>query len=271
MQQLWGLTGPQFLVVYSAALVASILLAVVPRYAYVSGAREDLTYYQLGFLLGGTGRVLLLGCHELLQSGSVDRLPGGGLSTDPGFTARDPLQGAIVEVMSGSGTWQERVDKLHSDPVIDELKAELRASGLMLSRRSLKLLWAAVFVPIAIWFAGLARVINEAVEHQPSGDLITLLLISFFVIPVVWILALRRGVLATAKGAALVARIRRSHAEEGRAGNDPGTMDFHMTGIAVIGLGAADIGLRRLVGKARTNDAGLNTSGQNWLTRDPND
>ncbi|HEY4456435.1 MAG TPA: TIGR04222 domain-containing membrane protein [Pseudonocardiaceae bacterium] len=270
MQQLWGLTGPQFLIVYSAAFAASILLAIVPKYAYVFGARGKLTHYQLAFLLGGTGRVLLLGCAELLESGRVDRLPGGRLRMERDFTARDPLQRAIVKVMSVSAPWQERVAKLRRDPVIDELKAELRASGLMLSRGSMELLRVAALLPIAIWFAGLARAINEAIVHQPSGDLITLLLISFFVIPLVLTLVLRRGALVTAKGAALAGRVRRNHAEEERAGNDPGTIDFRLTGLAVIGLGAADIGLRRLVGKARKNDAGLNTSGESWLTRDPN-
>lgn len=267
--QPWGLSGSEFLAVYSTVFVVSVLLLIVPRYTFGFGAEGTLTYYQAAFLIGGAGRVLLTGCADLLESGRAWRAQVGGLAKEGDFTAGGSIEAAIVEVMSAAAPWHDRTNRLRRDPAIDELKAELRASGLMMTQAGGRYWRAAVFLPVVIWLVGVARMINDAIVHQPIGDLITLLLISMVAVTVLYNRVMYLGVYATPRCAVLIRRLRRGYAEEARAGNDPGTIDFYLTGVALIGLSAANVQLRKLVGKATKYNAGLGTDGDSWLTSDP--
>ncbi|HJP78002.1 MAG TPA: TIGR04222 domain-containing membrane protein [Pseudonocardiaceae bacterium] len=262
MQQPWGLSGPQFLGVYSAAFVATVLLVVGIRYGAGLLAKGRLTTYQAAFLIGGTERVLIAGVFELLANVHVHRSRDGRLTSGRGFTARDPLQAAIARNMAVSAKWSDRVAKLKASPAIEDLQSELRESGLLLTPAGSVWWSAALLLPIVVWVTGLVRLINGANAHRPVGDLIVLLLGSAIVVIALLGRIKRRGVWSTPRGAALVGRLRSRHqySSEGQGGRQ-----MQLTGIALLGIVAAGTAVQSLAGSAVGSGAGLGTPGGNWL------
>jgi uncharacterized protein (TIGR04222 family) len=262
MQQPWGLSGPQFLGVYSAAFVVTVLLVVGIRYGAGLLAEGHLTTYQAAFLVGGTERVLTAGVFELLADVHVHRSRDGRLTRGRGFTARDPLQDAIARNMAVSAKWSDRVAKLKASPAIEDLKKELRESGLLLTPAG-AVWWSAVLLlPIAVWVTGLVRLINGANLHRPIWDLFWLLMGSAIVVITLLGLIRRRGVWSTPRGAALVGMLRSRHQHSSES---QGRREMQLTGVVLLGVAAAGTGVQSLAGSAIRSDGGLGTPGGNWL------
>jgi uncharacterized protein (TIGR04222 family) len=269
MQQPWGLSGPQFLGVYSAAFAASVALVLAIRrvLGQRSAARFDrpLTPYELAFLAGGTDRVLLIGAHELLASGRVHRSRDGRLTRDGDFTANDPLRNAIARIMSAPTAWSVREAEFRLDPAINDLKGTLLASGLVMTARGRRWWLATLLLPVAVWVVGLARVINGAELHLPVADLIMLLIVSAAVVPVLYFAILRRGIWATPVAAALVARLRRQHRWQQRERRRRGAFEAPLAGIAALGVVAASGAMLNLMNAGPEFSADVGNSGGGWL------
>jgi uncharacterized protein (TIGR04222 family) len=266
MQQPWGLSGPQFLVVYSIALPVSALFVVGVR-ALVGrlGRREigrSLTPYEVAYLAGGADRVLIVGAAELMSSGQVHRSRDGRLTTDSGYRFRAPIEKAVARNMRVGASWADRSRKFSEDPTLRDLVARLRADGLVLTGRG-RLLWSALLlVPIAVWVTGLIRAINGVRLGRPATDLIVLLILSAGAVVLFLIWWARRTFWPSARGALLLRRMRRRYTSGGDQRDGYRTIaGIPLTTIAVLGVAAVgDSALLGLIsGPASLNSCSLSS------------
>ena len=151
MSQPWGLSGPQFLVIYgvgtAVVLVVPFLLRLLIRFVSSADAGRQLDPCEVGYLAGGPTRAAQVVVTDFVASGAV-RVDSSGRVTGADRAA---------------------------------IKARLRAEGLMVSsaRAAMVLivslaLWAALFV------TGGLRLAEGAHNHRPTGDLQGLVVLSVF-------------------------------------------------------------------------------------------
>jgi uncharacterized protein (TIGR04222 family) len=219
MDQPWGLSGPQFLLVYGAGLVVALaapsLLRLLIR--WVPGARFDrqLGACEAGYLAGGPRRAAEVVIAELVSRGA--------LRVDSTGRVRVADQSALGEWpgVRPDGTrvsmLQQQIARMPDMVVIGQ---RLRAEGLLLSRARALAVWLA---SLALWaallVAGALRLAEGAHNHRPTSVLQGLFILS----AIAGVFQLRRLSKSirdarTALGARVLRRLR---AAQRRAGRQP--------------------------------------------------
>lgn len=194
MSQPWGLSGPQFLVIYGAgaavALVAPFLLRQLIRAFSGGNADSQLDPREVGYLAGGPARAAQVVIADFLSSGAL-RVNSSGRVTVAHQAAFGQQSAFLTEGTTGTANpfWDLQLPagifvhqlqgKIARRPAIKAVKARLRAQGLLVSRARVitvsavsLLLWAALFT------AGGLRLAEGAHNHRPTGDLQSLVLLS---------------------------------------------------------------------------------------------
>ena len=188
MSQPWGLSGPQFLVIYGVGIAVVIavpsLLRLLIRLVSSADAERELDPYEVGYLAGGPTRAAQVVITDLVASGAV-RVDSSGRVTVADRAAFDrqsafltagadpPQLGILVHQFQA---------KIAGLPGITAIRARLRAEGLLVSAARAAMvrivslaLWAALFV------TGGLRLAEGAHNHRPTGDLQGLVVLSAFV------------------------------------------------------------------------------------------
>ena len=241
MSQPWGLSGPQFLVIYgvgtAVVFVVPFLLRLLIRFASSADAGRPLDPYEVGCLAGGPARAAQVVIADFAASGAV-RVDSSGRVSVADRTAFerqsafltagvDPrqlggLRGSILEGVTGVATpfpelWmpagvsvhqlQGKIERL---PAIAASKARLRAEGLLVSRARTAMVW---IVSLSLWtalfVAGGLRLAEGSRNHRPISDLQSLVILSALACLVSLVAngKLLAG-LTTFRGAGLVRRLR---------------------------------------------------------------
>jgi uncharacterized protein (TIGR04222 family) len=241
MSQPWGLSGPQFLVIYgvgtAVVTVVPFLVRLLIRSVSSAGADRQLDPYEVGYLAGGPTRAAQVVIADFVASGAV-RVDSSGRvygadqaaferqsaflaeGADPGQLGgmRDRILAGVTGVaplfaelwMPAGLSVHQFQGKIAGLPGMAAIKARLRAEGLLVSsaraamvRMMSLMLWAALFV------TGGLRLAEGAHNHRPTGNLQGLVVLSAFVclfsLAANWS---RLANLTTFRGARLVRRLR---------------------------------------------------------------
>ena len=196
MSQPWGLSGPQFLVIYgvgaAAIVVVTFLLRLLIRFGSSADAGRPLDPCEVGCLAGGPARAAQVVIADFAASGAV-RVDSSGrvsLADRAAFDRRceflrDGVTGAATpfsELWLPAGVSVHQFQgKIAQLPAIAAIRARLRAEGLLVSPARAAMvrivslaLWAALFV------TGGLRLAEGARGHRPIGDLQGLVVLSAF-------------------------------------------------------------------------------------------
>jgi uncharacterized protein (TIGR04222 family) len=189
MGQPWGLSGPQFLGVYAAAIAAAIIIVLLFRRAMrtVPGAfpATELSPYEVGYLSGGPRRAAEVIIAELAGTGAL-RVDSRGRISEAVRSIHGVRSGQFAD--SFSRLWPhamppggERVarvrDRLSAHPRVSGIGADLRARSLLISRARLTRLRIVTVAVIAVLLiAGIARIIEGAGNHRPVSYLVMLVI-----------------------------------------------------------------------------------------------
>ena len=225
MSQPWGLSGPQFLVIYGVAtavvMVVPFLLRLLIRFVSSADADRQLDPYEVGYLAGGPARAAQVIIADLVSSGAV-RVDSSGRVSVADRAAFGRQSAFLSEGATGAATpfpelWMPAGVSVHQFqskiaqlPAIAAIRARLQAEGLLVSPARAAMvrivslaLWAALFV------TGGLRLAEGAHNHRPINELTGLVVLSAFVclfsLAANWS---RLANLTTLRGAGLLRRLR---------------------------------------------------------------
>jgi uncharacterized protein (TIGR04222 family) len=182
------LSGPQFLVVYGVAFVASMVFALVVRLlvsrigsrAAGRGAGE-LSVLQAACLAGGWLRVLDTTIAGLAMWGALHVGRRGQLAAVPGAPLVEPIEPMVWPLAQFPCTRQRVQKRLRSVPVRRAVERDLLDRGLLLGRVRARVHRWVLLLPFAVVVVGVVRLLNGLSLHRPVGDLVAELVFSGFV------------------------------------------------------------------------------------------
>ena len=256
MSQPWGLSGPQFLVIYgvgtAAVVVVPFLLRLLIRFGSGAGADRQLDPYEAGYLAGGPTRAAQVVIADFVASGAVRVDSSGRVNVaDRAAFGRQSafLSGGVAGAAASSPglslpagitvhQFQGRIAQL---PALAAIRARLRGEGLLVSQaRAAIVLIVSLTLWVALFVTGGLRLAEGAHNHRPINDLKSLVVVS--VIACLFTLAgnwRRLANLTTFRGAALVRRLRSAERqrEKGAARQSRDSAVVFSPGLAGNGFG----------------------------------
>lgn len=276
MSQPWGMSGPEFLAVYTAAFagagVATALLRAGLRKRYdtdpAAGA-GPADVYTLAVVGGGSERVVDTAVQALVEGGRLRAGRDHRISACGTPFADEPVQQAVLSCFDsakGIELSTARNRSAGSEPV-RRIGQDAVARGLLLAPGQRGVSTTAVLPLLAVFCVGVARLVNGVRLGRPVGLLVVALLISGVVAAVVAANTPRR----TLAGDRLLARARQGKAPDPRlfgfydaayaptaAGGGAPLVPAAVLGVAVLGaVGVADLDLRRaLYGSSDSSSGG---------------
>jgi uncharacterized protein (TIGR04222 family) len=197
MSQPWGLSGPQFLVIYgvgiAVVIVVPFVLRLLIRFGSGADAERQLDPCQVGYLAGGPTRAAQVVITDLVAAGAV-RADSSGRVTVADRAAFDQQSAFLSEGVTGVATpfpelwlpagvlvhqFQAKIARL---PAMTDIRTRLRAEGLLVSparAAMVRIVWLALWA--ALFVTGGLRLAEGAHSHRPIGDLQGLVVLSAFV------------------------------------------------------------------------------------------
>jgi uncharacterized protein (TIGR04222 family) len=196
MSRPWGLTDLEFLGVYGAGIVLTLIIPLViwqlARRLPVRGVARELNPYEVGYLAGGPSRVAEVIIAEQVQSGSLRVNSAGRLSKPKrqSKARRESKAGRLTGAKSLPETvgWvaltrmpDERSagdirSRLSSDPGMAEIDRDLHADKMLVSSSWMGTLRrVAVALPPALLITGILRAIYMAGYHGLGAAMIGLM------------------------------------------------------------------------------------------------
>ena len=264
MSQPWGLSGPQFLIIYgvgtAVAVVVPFLLRLLIRFDSSTDAERQLGPSEVGYLAGGRARAAQVIITDFVTAGAM-RVDSSGRVTVADRAVFDRQSALLNAGVAGAAAplpelWlpagvsvhqlQSKIAKL---PAMAAIKARMRAEGLLVSRARTATvsivsltLWAALFV------TGGLRLAEGAHNHRPIGNLQGLVVLSAFAC-LFSLLAhgSRLTNLTTFRGARLLRRLRSA---ERRSEKETARQSRRGTAVFSPGLGASGYGFGAGIGSA---------------------
>jgi uncharacterized protein (TIGR04222 family) len=209
----WGISGPNFLILFGGAIIVVVILFVVHRrFLFAGNAGTDvdrLGPQQIAYLNGGGKLAVYTALGGLRTAGAIGSGPDKTLVQAgplPGGTT--PLDTAVYNAAGRRvGTGEVLTDQWVV-AAIDQLRTGLEASGLATTagQRRTARLWAAAGAALVV--LGVARLVAGIANHKPVDFLVVAIAIA--VIATVQILR-KSSVTATRAATNGLARLRRSH------------------------------------------------------------
>jgi uncharacterized protein (TIGR04222 family) len=184
----WGISGPQFLLLYLALLGVTVLVVVLVRRRVLAvpdgqpAVAPRVDAYEAAYLNGGGSLVATTAISDLLRGGFVANTARRGRWVRLGARSAPPAGAHPVEwaayqvVVANPGrTLGDVRAALALEPAMDALRERLRRGGLVPSPEQRARYRAAVlwFVPVAA--LGAARVAAGSANGRPVGFLVALL------------------------------------------------------------------------------------------------
>ncbi|MEV6628773.1 TIGR04222 domain-containing membrane protein, partial [Amycolatopsis sp. NPDC051114] len=181
----WGISGPDFVVLYIALLGAVLLIRVIVAGVAASRAlRADHeqpgpppTVYELAFLAGGPDRAVDTAIAALVERGQL-RVNSYRQISKAGTRPVDPLERAVADVAKLKTTSTIRA-KVRGSAAMRALEESLDQRGLLASaaakRRSRTF---GLVLQLAVLVLGVVRLVNGISLGRPVGVLVFLVLIA---------------------------------------------------------------------------------------------
>ncbi len=179
MGQPWGLSGPQFLVVYSAGFGAILLITALAWQAMrgLPSRRQvrRLDHYEVAFLAGSRQRVAEVAIAELIDRGALRVNSNGRIYEADPSVRFGPFASSVGMIAPAGMTTHAVRAKISAHAGMKEIAARLRADGLLVScERLIVMRWLIVLMMSALLGTGIARLIEGHDNHRPINDLMSL-------------------------------------------------------------------------------------------------
>jgi uncharacterized protein (TIGR04222 family) len=268
MQDTWGISGPDFIRDFAAALAIIFVVALTVRLRITrssTGPAERVpTPTEVAMLAGGRGRAVYSALAALRAAGVVGPGESGVLSaTGPAPAGVSRLEFAVYS----AATRQARTRRLEEDyavrPALDELTQELTTAGWLLDPEQRRRARLGAYLVLTLGAVGVARIVAGLGNNKPVSYIVLLTMLTFVI--GLCFMAVPR---ASAAGRAAVAAIRGQHAHLAPK-QSPAWSTYGMTGaamgVALYGtsaIWAADPSFAAQAGVIRDNAAsGTSSSG----------
>jgi uncharacterized protein (TIGR04222 family) len=183
MGNTWGISGPHFLAIYGALLVAASVFALVwrrhPLRSGVDTRLDDLHPVELAYLRDGPDLAVLVAYWCLYRRGRlvVDGLPVAGGDRGPFRLTRDqllrlergrvtlagvrggghPLEDALASSIAAGDSHHLRLARLRTSPEMEAIEAKLTARGLLVDRARVVRVRRGAIPLAAVLVLGIAR------------------------------------------------------------------------------------------------------------------
>ena len=183
----WGITGPAFLVLYFAALVAVLILSAIHRRILFAGDRtasvSRLGPQQVAYLNGGDRLAVYAALGGLRGAGAIAGGPGKTLyQAGPLPAGVTPLDNAIYNAAGR----HIRARDVHSDQwvgaAVRQLREDLQAQGLAVAPerlRAARLGWGLVGALVVL--LGVGRLVDGVQNDKPVGFLLIAIVLAVLV------------------------------------------------------------------------------------------
>ncbi|GAA1020970.1 MULTISPECIES: TIGR04222 domain-containing membrane protein [Amycolatopsis] len=210
MHEPWGISGPQFLAIYGAALALTLAVQLAwPRVGPKAPAdvHRPLDVYQVAYLAGGHHRTVDTAIAALLERGLL-RVDTKGQLTAVSGAPTGPVEQAVYEAVRSRPRTAAtlRTAEAVSAPV-RSIGNDLRQRGLV-AVASARFATGVVLVYVAVLLVGLARWANGSALHRPTGGLTVLLAVTAILLVLAVTSRKRPKVQLTKAGRAIVAAVR---------------------------------------------------------------
>jgi uncharacterized protein (TIGR04222 family) len=183
----WGISGPQFLILYGTILVVTgaVVFAIRRRISGrwdrvgLAGLRApELSPYEVAILKGGDSLALTVAVCRLKEAGALALAESGSLEVaGPLPPQPDPLEKwAYAVVQESPGRSKAVLDKRAAEPALAPIRERLWALGLLLEPRQRALIRWQLFWFVPVFGLGVARLIAGSQNHRPVGLLVLLML-----------------------------------------------------------------------------------------------
>ncbi|WP_290062969.1 TIGR04222 domain-containing membrane protein, partial [Amycolatopsis solani] len=185
MDDPWGISGPDFVVLYIALLGAVLLIRrVVSGVASRRAQRVDdgrpvapPTVYQLAFLAGGPDRAVDAAIAALVDRGQL-RVNSYKQVSQAGARPSEPLEQAVYDVAQLKTTAAIRA-RVRGSAVMRALETGLDQQGLLASAAAERQARTfGLFLQLAVLALGLVRLVNGLSLGRPVGVLVFLVLLA---------------------------------------------------------------------------------------------
>ncbi|GAB3478743.1 TIGR04222 domain-containing membrane protein [Amycolatopsis cihanbeyliensis] len=190
MDQPWGISGPEFLLLYGGllvipAVVVAVLLAAGRRAAERRAREQERlpSIYHLAYLVGGAERVVDTAIASLLERGSLRVSSSGAFqvtreTASSGLMEHAVLANAALYRYIGRG---KLIAMTLRSPFLADIQADLEHHGLIApQRRRGRLLWSLCAGYVLLGILGVVRLTDGIQRGYPVGLLIMLLIVTAF-------------------------------------------------------------------------------------------
>ncbi|SHG11130.1 TIGR04222 domain-containing membrane protein [Streptoalloteichus hindustanus] len=186
MNEPWGLSGPEFLLVYVVALglAAVWLVAARHRMRVADGRPRTLSSEELAYLAGGPSRLADLAVGRLVTSGALRVSRGGGLRATgvPASWVIDADLLSLVAVGRALTVSQLRA-AARTLPAVEEIERRLVASGAVVDPEHARAGATRAVLPAAlVGVVGVLRLVNGIELNRPVLWLSLLLALTALVV-----------------------------------------------------------------------------------------
>jgi uncharacterized protein (TIGR04222 family) len=229
----WGISGPAFLVLYSAMIVAVLILSAIHRRILFAGDRtasvDRLGPQQVAYLNGGDRLAVYAALGGLRGAGAIAGGPGKTLyQAGPLPAGVTPLDSAIYNAAGRRIRARDLTGDEWVGAAVRQLREGLEAQGLAVAPATLKVarLWA--LVAAAMVLLGVGRFVDGLQNDKPVTYLVIAIIVGIFV-TIGLMTRKRRATRAADKG---LAALRKQHAYLS-PGQSPSYATYGATGAAM--------------------------------------
>jgi uncharacterized protein (TIGR04222 family) len=181
----WGLSGPDFLLLYAMVLLMICLAFFAARWwakgtdRGVGEAVPDLDVYDFAYLNGGPERVAETAVAALVESGALRPSRRRQLTTT-GRSGVDDYQSEVLDRVQSGSTVANVRKSLRNSESVRTLASRLRDRGLLVPAGRQRVVTGAVLLCPVLGAVGVARFVNGAAQGYPVGFLAVELVVTLF-------------------------------------------------------------------------------------------
>ncbi|NYI07944.1 TIGR04222 domain-containing membrane protein [Allostreptomyces psammosilenae] len=196
MGEPWGLTGADFLTLYSGLLIICVtgVMArrrrVLEHYQLTSGPQRQLDVYELAYLAGGPARVVDTAASALVAEGRLRARRDGRLarvSGAGGGYGHDVERLVHDNLLPHTATSLQRVrERAVADPRMVAIRDRLRRDGLLVTEHQITQVRRPVLalgIPLTL---GIVRLVNAARLGYPVTQLAVVLSLTVLLAALLW-------------------------------------------------------------------------------------
>jgi uncharacterized protein (TIGR04222 family) len=204
MDRPWGISGPDFLLIYGICLVVPAVVglvwtAIAARRRVRAAAAEDdplPSPHHLGYLARGPVRAVETAISGLLAAGHLRVSTHGRISVTGRPEVEDPVERAVLELCrtTGGATAYQVIGTVHNSAAVTAIRRDLERRGLVVSDGGRRLALITVLgLSVLVLAFGMTRWITGLTLRQPIGYLSLLLVVALAGVGVSVLLVLRRS------------------------------------------------------------------------------